>query len=135
MRYERFVAIGDSCTEGLSDQYPGSEQYRGWADLAAASLAAQVPQFRYANLGVRGRRLDQIIVEQLPTVLDLQPDLVALFGGANDVMTRSFRADVVTKRDDSAVRMLSRTAPAVVVFTLGDVSRRVRRVLRGPPRT
>lgn len=130
MRYERFVAIGDSCTEGLSDQYPGSEQYRGWADLAAASLAAQVPQFRYANLGVRGRRLDQIIVEQLPTVLDLQPDIVALFGGANDVMTRSFRATTIAARVDAAVRILTRSVPTVVVFTLPDISTRIPGVLR-----
>ena len=60
MGYQRFVALGDSCTEGLDDRYPGSEQYRGWADLAAAALAARDPDFRYANLGVRGRRLDQI---------------------------------------------------------------------------
>lgn len=130
MRYERFVAVGDSCTEGLSDQYPGSEQYRGWADLAAASLAAQVPQFRYANLGVRGRRLDQIIVEQLPTALDLQPDLVALFGGANDVMTRAFHRSTIAARVDAAVRILTRSVPTVVVFTLPDISTRVPGVLR-----
>ncbi|HVW44696.1 MAG TPA: SGNH/GDSL hydrolase family protein [Amycolatopsis sp.] len=125
MGYKRFVALGDSCTEGLSDQYPGSDQYRGWADLAAATFAAAEPGFRYANLGVRGRRLDQIIVEQIPTALDLHPDLVAIFGGANDVMTRSFRADVVARRVDAAVRILTRAVPTVVVFTLSDVSNRL----------
>src|SRR5215510_8849183 len=111
MGYKRFVALGDSCTEGLSDPYPGSKQYRGWADLAAATFAASEPGFRYANLGVRGRRLDQIIVEQIPTALDLRPDLVALFGGAIDVMSHGFRADVVTRRVDGAVRMLTRAVP------------------------
>jgi lysophospholipase L1-like esterase len=130
MAYQRFVALGDSCTEGLHDPYPGSKQYRGWADLTAAILAAGEPDFRYANLGVRGRRLDQIIVEQVPTALDLQPDLVALFGGANDVMTRGFRADVVAKRVDAAIRILTRAAPTVVVFTLSDVSSRMPRLLR-----
>ena len=130
MGYRRFVALGDSCTEGLHDRYPGSEQYRGWADLTAAALAANEPEFRYANLGVRGRRLDQIIVEQIPTALDLQPDLVALFGGANDVMTRNFRAEVVAKRVDAAVRMLTRAIPTVVVFTLSDISNRVPGVLK-----
>ncbi|GAB2972768.1 SGNH/GDSL hydrolase family protein [Amycolatopsis acidiphila] len=130
MQYERFIALGDSCTEGLHDPYPGSTQYRGWADLAAATLAALNPQLRYANLGVRGRRLDQIIVEQIPTALDLQPDLVALFGGANDVMTRHFRPEVVAKRVDAAVRILTRSAPSVVVFTLSDVSSRIPGVLR-----
>ncbi|HET6503232.1 MAG TPA: SGNH/GDSL hydrolase family protein [Amycolatopsis sp.] len=134
MGYQRFVALGDSCTEGLHDRCPGSERYRGWADLTAVALAANEPEFRYANLGVRGRRLDQIIVEQLPTALDLQPDLVALFGGANDVMTRHFRPEVVAKRVDAAVRILSRAVPTVVVFTLSDVSGRMPGLLRVRPR-
>ncbi|GHF45016.1 lysophospholipase L1-like esterase [Amycolatopsis bartoniae] len=130
MHYERFVALGDSCTEGLHDLYPGGKQYRGWADLSAATLAAAGPQFRYANLGVRGRRLDQIIVEQIPTALDLRPDLVALFGGANDVMTRHFRPEVVAKRVAAAVRILTGAVPTVAVFTLPDVSSRMPGVLR-----
>lgn len=134
MRYERFVALGDSCTEGLDDPYPGGSSYRGWADLAASTLATANPQLRYANLGVRGRRLDQIVVEQLPAALDLQPDLVALFGGANDVMTRNFRADVVGARVDAAIRMLARSVPTVVVFTLSDVSNRIPALLRVRPR-
>lgn len=130
MGYQRFLALGDSCAEGLHDPYPGTNVYRGWADLAAATLAQNDPSFRYANLAVRGRRLDQIIVEQIPAALDLRPDLVALFGGANDVMTRSYRAEVVAKRVDAAIRMLTRTTPTVVVFTLSDVSGRVPGVLR-----
>ncbi|MTD54766.1 SGNH/GDSL hydrolase family protein [Amycolatopsis pithecellobii] len=134
MQYERFIALGDSCTEGLHDPYPDGTTYRGWADLAAAALATVNPQLRYANLGVRGRRLDQIVVEQIPSALDLQPDLVALFGGANDVMTRNFRAEVVAKRVDAAVRILTRSVPTVVVFTLSDVSSRIPGVLRVRPR-
>ncbi|GLY64299.1 SGNH/GDSL hydrolase family protein [Amycolatopsis taiwanensis] len=130
MGYQRFVALGDSCTEGLHDRYPGSERYRGWADLAAMVLAGRDPEFRYANLGVRGRRLDQIIVEQVPTALDLRPDLVALFGGANDVLTRNFRPEVVATRVDAALRILTRAAPTVVVFTISDVSSRMPGVLR-----
>ncbi|MEU0467687.1 SGNH/GDSL hydrolase family protein [Amycolatopsis sp. NPDC006131] len=130
MGYQRFVALGDSCAEGLHDPYPGTNIYRGWADLAAATLAQHDPAFRYANLAVRGRRLDQIIVEQIPAALDLKPDLVTLFGGANDVMTRTYRAEVVAKRVDAAIRMLTRAAPTVVVFTLSDVSGRVPGLLR-----
>lgn len=126
MTYQRFVALGDSLTEGLDDLYPGRPVYRGWADLVAERLAADEPTLRYANLGVRGRRLDQIVVEQFPAAADLEPDLVALFGGANDLMTtRGYRAEVVTKRVRAAVRLLTDIAPDVVVFTLSDVSHRI----------
>lgn len=130
MDYQRFVALGDSCTEGLHDRYPGTQRYRGWADLTAGALAAGHPEFRYANLGVRGRRLDQIIVEQVATALDLQPDLVVLFGGANDVMTRTFQPETIAKRVDAAIRILTRAAPTVVVFTVSDVSGRIPGMLR-----
>src|SRR5918997_1434826 len=58
MKYQRFVALGDSCTEGLDDLLPDGA-YRGWADRVASVLDA--PGFRYANLGVRGRRLDAMV--------------------------------------------------------------------------
>ncbi|MFC0113450.1 SGNH/GDSL hydrolase family protein [Kibdelosporangium aridum] len=125
MRYQRFVALGDSCTEGLDDPYPGGAVYRGWADLVAQRLAAGNPDFRYANLGVRGRRLDQIIVEQIPAAASLEPDLVALFGGGNDIMSSGYSDRVVARRVDHAVRALTELAPTVVVFTLSDISKRM----------
>ncbi|PXY21298.1 SGNH/GDSL hydrolase family protein [Prauserella muralis] len=126
MGYQRFVALGDSCTEGLDDPYPGRQVYRGWADLVASHLARDEPGLRYANLGVRGRRLDQIVVEQIPTAIDLRPDLVALFGGGNDIMiTRAYSTETVTKRVRAAVRLLCDAAPTVVVFTLSDISGRM----------
>lgn len=124
MSYRRFVALGDSCTEGLDDPYPDGQVYRGWADLVAGELAQGAPDFRYANLGVRGRRLDQIIVEQFPTAQALRPDLVALFGGGNDVMSRNFDARILRTRVHTALRALARFAPTVVVFTLSDISGR-----------
>lgn len=125
MRFQRFVALGDSCTEGLDDRYTGSAVYRGWADFVAHRLAQDDPDFRYANLGVRGRRLDQIIAEQVPAAAGLRPDLVALFGGGNDIMSGGYSERTVARRVDEAVRALTRMAPTVVVFTLSDVARRM----------
>src|SRR2546423_15676260 len=103
MRYQRFVALGDSCTEGLDDPYPDGAVYRGWADLVATRLAQDDPGFRYANLGVRGRRLDQIIVEQIPAAETLRPDLVALFGGGNDLMSHGWTEGTRAPPGDSAI--------------------------------
>jgi lysophospholipase L1-like esterase len=131
MTYQRFVALGDSCTEGLDDPYPGgpsssgSAVFRGWADLVADRLAQQDSDFRYANLGVRGRRLDQIIVEQIPAATTLRPDLVALFGGGNDIMSHGYNERTVARRVDHAISALTELAPHVVVFTLSDISHRM----------
>lgn len=87
---ERVVAIGDSFTEGMGDELDDGS-LRGWADLTAGALAARAaalgePPVAYANLAIRGRRLGQILHEQLPQALALEPDLVLFNGGGNDLM-------------------------------------------------
>ena len=125
MSYQRFVVVGDSCAEGLDDPYPDRSQYRGWADFVAAYLAGLEPGLRYANLAVRGRRLDQIVPEQVPAASRLEPDLLALFGGGNDVLSRGWDDRTVARRVDAAVRACTDIAPVVVTFTLSDVSHRM----------
>jgi lysophospholipase L1-like esterase len=134
MNYHRFVVLGDSCAEGLDDPYPDQSRYRGWADFVAGRLARDDPAFRYANLAVRGRRLDQIVPEQVPAATRLEPDLIALFGGGNDVMTRGWDARTVARRVDSAIRACTRIAPTVVTFTLSDISHRMPLGARMRPR-
>src|ERR1700677_4151624 len=53
--FERYVAIGDSATEGLGDPV-GPGGFRGWADRLAERLAKTNPTVQYANVAVRGRR-------------------------------------------------------------------------------
>ncbi|MFI2708208.1 SGNH/GDSL hydrolase family protein, partial [Nocardioides sp. CER28] len=85
--FTRYVAIGDSFTEGVGDPDPDRPNgVRGWADRVAEALAATQPDFGYANLAIRGRKLPQIIAEQVPPTLELRPDLVTLSGGGNDVL-------------------------------------------------
>lgn len=131
--FRRFVVVGDSCAEGLDDRYPDSEHYRGWADLVATELERQHPGVHYANLAVRGKRLDQIVTEQLPAARPLRPDLVALFGGVNDLLTRGCSAATLHDRVDRAVGGLTEICDTVVVFTVSDISRQspVLRGLRG----
>jgi len=84
--YERYVAIGDSFTEGVGDALPGG-QVRGWADLVALGLAeaADAP-VTYANLAVRGKLLGPIVADQLGPALAQAPDLLSICGGGNDLM-------------------------------------------------
>lgn len=87
--YKRFVAIGDSQTEGVGDPYPdGSE--RGWADRFAESLGSRNPDLLYANLAVRGRCIKPVRDEQLERALGLEPDLVSLIAGLNDMIRPGF---------------------------------------------
>jgi len=82
----RYVAIGDSFTEGVGDERPDGS-VRGWADLVAQGLADATGQpVQYANLAIRGRLLGPIIAEQLEPALALQPTLISFNGGGNDML-------------------------------------------------
>ena len=82
----RYVAIGDSFTEGVGDELPGG-RVRGWADLVAQGLAdATGEPIQYANFAIRGRLLAPIIGEQLEAALALEPTLVSFNGGGNDML-------------------------------------------------
>ncbi len=93
-RYQRYVAIGDSSTEGLDDP-DGRGGYRGWANRLAEHLARAQGGLLHANLAIRGRRGPQIREEQLDRALSMSPDLVTFFSGTNDVVGRRFDIDAV----------------------------------------
>ena len=120
-RFERYVAIGDSSTEGLDD--PDSRGgYRGWANRLAETIAARQGSLLYANLGIRGRTTRQIMSEQLPKALALRPDLVTLFTGTNDVIRPRFDAGAIAHDVATMQRALIAAGATVVGFTLPDLS-------------
>ncbi len=78
--YQRFVALGDSQTEGLNDG-ADDKGFRGWADRFAEHLASVNRDLHYANLAVRGRLTRDVLTDQLPAALALRPDLVSVWSG------------------------------------------------------
>jgi len=84
--FTRYVAMGDSFTEGVGDDLPDG-QVRGWADLVALGLATAAGRpIDYANFAIRGKLLGPIVREQLEPALALGPDLLSICGGGNDLM-------------------------------------------------
>jgi lysophospholipase L1-like esterase len=89
--YSRYVAIGDSQTEGLWD---GNDAIGclGFADRLAAIIDSIYPGLHYANLAIRGKLVADVLREQVPHALAMQPDLITVCVGMNDVIQpgRSF---------------------------------------------
>ena len=84
----RYVAIGDSFTEGVGDERADGS-VRGWADRVAEGLALATQEpVRYANLAIRGRKLAPIVDQQLEVALALEPAVMTYNGGGNDIMRR-----------------------------------------------
>lgn len=133
-RWSRYVALGDSLTEGLCDtsRMPAG-QHRGWADRLAQLLAhegSDAEPFRYANLAVRSRRVRDLTEEQLPRALALRPDLVSILIGANDLVGRPVDIAALAAEVETSVRAL-RDAGADVLLVTPFLPRRRAAVLLG----
>jgi lysophospholipase L1-like esterase len=129
--WRRFVALGDSFTEGLMDDIGPDGRHLGWADRVAQSLADRAradgaPGIEYANLAVRGRLVRQAMAEQVPAAIELGPDLASIAVGVNDALRRRYDVDPLATALESGVRALRATGCDVLLFAFGDPARRSR---------
>jgi phosphatidylinositol alpha 1,6-mannosyltransferase len=107
-----YAALGDSFTAGRE-----SVDGERWADLLAAGLLAANPAFAYRNLAVDGAT-SAAVLAQLPAAIELQPDLVTVVCGANDVLLTT-RPDVAgyARRFEEILRRLGEALPDAAVLT------------------
>lgn len=120
--WQRYVAVGDSFTEGIGDPEPSAPGgNRGWADRVAEVLSDGTDNFAYANLAVRGKLIQQILDEQVEAALSLHPDLITISGGGNDVIRPGSDPDAVSALVEQAIAKLTRDHATVVLFTATDV--------------
>jgi lysophospholipase L1-like esterase len=120
-RFERYVAIGDSSTEGIDDP-DESGGYRGWSRRLAQRIAEIQGSLWYANFGVRGRTTRQILRQQLSRALTLRPDLATVFSGTNDILGLRFDVDAVAGDMEEIQRALIGGGATVLTFTLPDLT-------------
>ncbi|WP_431277315.1 SGNH/GDSL hydrolase family protein [Leifsonia poae] len=123
--FNRYVALGDSITEGLCDGAPGHpSDWVGWADRLAAILDGDAHLaghgFEFANLAVRGRRIGDVVADQIPRAMSLQPDLVSVMVGGNDLMSPAADPDALAERLDTGIRSLRATGATVLLANLFD---------------
>ncbi len=107
-----YVAIGDSFTAGT-----GSPPGEAWPDRLASALRLRNPSLAFRNLAVEGATSAEVI-DQLGEAIELEPDLVTLVCGANDVL-RSTRPDVpgYARRLAAMVRRLRDADPSLRIVT------------------
>jgi phosphatidylinositol alpha 1,6-mannosyltransferase len=112
-----YTALGDSFTAGLVTGEPR------WADEVARALG---PRTRYENLAWIGATSADVEHEQLDRAISLDPDVVTLVCGANDVL-ESVRPDAgaYAARLGRMFARLRAEAPraAVITATYPDISR------------
>ena len=110
-----YVALGDSFTAGLE---PGQPR---WPDELARELGG-----RYVNLASVGATSEEVERDQLERALELQPDVVTLVCGANDVLFNTRPdSEAYAARLSRMFARLRRELPKVqiVTATYPDVTR------------
>lgn len=120
--YVRYVALGDSQTEGLGDSGAGLP---GWAGRLAEQLAETSPGLLYANLAVRGRLAGQVRAGQLAPALALRPDLATVVAGVNDLLRPRFDADGVAGHLEAMFAALTAQGAHVATLTFPDMARTI----------
>lgn len=124
--FTRFIALGDSMTEGMNDDFIKGK-FRGWADRVADQMAASNAingdQFSYMNLAVRGKLVAQVVAEQLPVALqyignDLPAEkiLVSFHAGANDVLRPKYDPQRVIESYNEAVYKIKESGTSLMLF-------------------
>ncbi|WP_448004127.1 glycosyltransferase [Agromyces bauzanensis] len=119
--WRRYVAVGDSLTEGLCDTSRMSlGRYRGWADRLAMLLALAAPAtdpVAYANVAVRSRKVADAVDVQLPAATRLGADLVSVLIGANDLVGARADPGRLAADLDTAVGRVRDAGADVLVIT------------------
>ena len=117
----RFVAVGDSLTEGLSDTSRQEDgEYRGWADRLAGFIAHAGPRtspLKYANLAVRSRRIADVVHVQIPRAIELRADFVTVLAGANDLVRLNARPKRLARELARGVAELRASGAEVLVIS------------------
>lgn len=126
----RFVALGDSLTEGVGDPVP--EGWRGWAGLLAPALSDGPVDFHnFARSGALSRNL---LEEQLADAVALRPDFAAVVVGGNDTLRAGFDISRTAHHLDVAMRSLHADGTVLLTACLPDAGRLLRlpQPLAGP---
>ncbi|MFF4546492.1 SGNH/GDSL hydrolase family protein [Streptomyces sp. NPDC001406] len=116
MRSVRFVALGDSLTEGVGD--PAGDGWRGWAALLAGGLSENPVEF--TNLAVSGAQTRDVLERQTPAGLELGPDVVSVVIGVNDTLRCTFDIHAVAARLDKVYAAFTRQGAVLLTACLPD---------------
>lgn len=120
-RWRRYVALGDSLTEGLGDPVEGYPTM-AWAETIAQAFKQLHPDFGFLNLGKRYLTARQVRETQVQPALDFEPDLATVLAGGND-LGDPFDPEGLERELGTMVSALTDAGATVAMLSLPNVVR------------
>lgn len=116
MSWQHYVALGDSLTAGVGDAVAGVES-RSWADRFAEALRPQ----QYTNLAKRGATTQDILTTQVERAVALQPDLISVLAGGNDMRQPDWNPDQTRDNLRAILQPFAERGVVLVTFTMVNI--------------
>ncbi|MGR3937112.1 SGNH/GDSL hydrolase family protein [Streptomyces sp. BRA346] len=118
----RFVALGDSLTEGLGDPVAGGG-WRGWAALLAGAAGPHGEPVDFVNVSRSGALAADVAGEQLTAARRARPHLASVVVGMNDTLRDTFDIRRVAEALDTTIGALRADGTVVLTACLPDPGR------------
>jgi lysophospholipase L1-like esterase len=116
----RVIAMGDSSVFGVGDHGDTIPSVgAGWAGRLAHDLGAT----RFINVAKNGSRARDLVKNQLSTAQALDPDLVLICIGTNDVLRGDFSPEEIRESLFKVIEMLDNSKTLIVLLGLPNPMR------------
>ena len=101
MKKVRLLFQGDSITDAGRDKRNYYDMGKGYPKYAAEQLCKDHPdvEFDFINLGISGNRTEHLVQRLESDFLDIQPDIVSIMIGINDVW-HHYSHNILTTDED-----------------------------------
>ena len=98
MKKIRILFQGDSITDAGRDKRNYYNMGNGYPKYAVENIKKAYPdaQFEFINLGISGNRTDQLFDRLYPDAISLEPDIISILIGVNDVWHRHGNEKIMT---------------------------------------
>jgi acyl-CoA thioesterase I len=113
-----YVALGDSTVVGVG----ASHSDRAFPSLIFKSIQLKYPKAEYYNFGRGGSTIKDVRDEQLTQTIELNPSLITISIGANDIATHTKITDFERRLSELFERLSSQTKAKIVINSIPDLS-------------
>lgn len=113
-----YVALGDSTVEGIG----ASSHEKSYAGILHSTIKKHKKNVIYQNLGKHGAPIHRVINHQLDNAIKLQPDIITISVGANDLRFGTLPRVFEKRLRNLIDRIHAETNAKVIINTIPDFS-------------